>query len=106
MVSDSEPLEGDGDTEEEISTLMLSMRLFNRARRLQEWILIKPRAPARFAHEEMRLIYEAVEALSERFGMEKGENCTQCEEGYYSCGHCTYCGHKYGDTGDEYDAES
>lgn len=106
MVSDSEPLEGDGDTEEEISTLMLSTLLLNRAKRLQEWTSMKPRAPAQFAHEEMRLIYEAFVALSERFGMEKGENCANCEEGYYSWDHCTFCGHKYGDTGDEYDAES
>jgi hypothetical protein len=105
MIADAEPLGDDGDTGDEISTLTLSTMLFNRAKRLQEWTSMKPRAPARFAHEEMRLIYEAFEALSERFGMMKGENCTQCEEGYYSWDNCTYCGHEYGKTGNEYDPE-
>jgi len=96
MVADIEEGWGfeEGDDIHDSSTHILTTMLLGRAKRLQEWASMNPRAPARFVHEEMRLIYEAFEALSERFGMERGENCTQCEEGYYSYEHCTYCGHE------------
>ena len=76
------------------STIQLAWLLKMRTERLLKWVSIKPRPPAQLAHEEMRLVYEAFEAISERFGVEKGENCTQCDEGFYSHDHCTYCYHE------------
>ena len=87
-------LEFDEENIDDSSTFMLATLLYNRARRLQEWASMTPRAPASVVHVEIRLIHEAFEALRERFGEEKGENCTVCDEGFYSNDHCTYCGHE------------
>ena len=75
-------------------TIVLASSLQGRAARLVKWLSFSPRPPSHLMHEEMRLIYEAFSDLSERFGMEKGGNCTECEEGFYSAEHCTYCGHE------------
>jgi len=45
-------------------------------------------------HEEMRLITEAFQELAERLGMERGNACTECEDGFYNNDHCTACFHE------------
>tara|TARA_R110000824_G_scaffold96947_1_gene231830 strand:- start:574 stop:867 length:294 start_codon:yes stop_codon:yes gene_type:complete len=94
MVADNSvvarPEEEDGDDR----TIQLAWLLKTRTERLLKWVSISPRAPAHLVHEEMRLVYEAFEDISTRVGMEKGDNCTQCDEGFYSNDHCTYCYHE------------
>lgn len=70
----------------------VALTLSNRASRMAK--LLSMAAPPPLIHQEMRLIGEALESLRERVGEGEGENCTVCNEGFYSNDHCTYCGHE------------